>query len=132
MRIINYIVLHCTGGPQTQTVEAIQAYWRDALGWKKPGYHFILKTNGEVINLLPITEIANGVAGYNANSIHISYIGGANGHDSRTAEQKAAQAKLVKKLKLQFPQAEIKGHRDFPGVKKACPAFDVKKWLKTI
>jgi N-acetylmuramoyl-L-alanine amidase len=39
---------------------------------------------------------------------------------------------LVKQMKVKFPDAEIKGHRDFPNVKKSCPSFDVTNWLKTI
>lgn len=73
--------------------------------------------------------------GYNANSIHISYIGGvdANGKavDNRTEAQKRTQIRLLKRLKKQFPTAIILGHRDFPGVIKECPSFDVKEWIKT-
>jgi len=39
---------------------------------------------------------------------------------------------IVKELKEQFPKAIICGHRDFAGVKKDCPSFDVKKWLKEV
>jgi N-acetylmuramoyl-L-alanine amidase len=34
---------------------------------------------------------------------------------------------LVVRLKQQYPQAQIQGHRDFPFVKKACPSFDARK-----
>jgi N-acetylmuramoyl-L-alanine amidase len=37
---------------------------------------------------------------------------------------------LIVKLSNKYPKAEILGHRDFPGVAKACPSFDVKSWLK--
>ena len=33
--------------------------------------------------------------------------------------------------KQQFPQAEITGHRDLPGVHKDCPCFSVKNEFKT-
>ena len=134
MREIKYIVLHCTAGPQTQTVEAIQAYWRNSLAWKSPGYHFLIKANGEAVQLLPIEKPSNGVKGFNANSIHISYIGGVDkagrALDNRTPEQIRTQIELITKYKAMFPKAGIKGHRDFPGVTKKCPSFDVKTWLK--
>ena len=36
-------------------------------------------------------------------------------------------AKLIHELKKQFPKARILGHRDLPGVHKACPCYDVAK-----
>lgn len=136
MRKINYIVLHCTATQSFATVEAIQNYWKNNLGWKMPGYHYIISANGGVKRLATEDQVTNGVAGYNANSIHISYIGGidkaGNPQDTRTPEQKDAQIKLLKTLRAKYPMAIIQGHRDFPGVKKACPSFDVKSWLKEV
>lgn len=136
MRKITHIVLHCTATPQTATVKSIQNYWRNSLGWKSPGYHHIIKHTGEIVDLLPIDKPSNGVAGHNASSIHISYIGGVdakgNPVDNRSQQQKDSQIMLLKKYKAMFPNAIICGHRDFPGVKKACPSFDVKTWLTTI
>lgn len=135
MREIKYIVLHCTATNQKATIQGIQNYWK-SLGWKNPGYHYIISPNGLVTSLQPISMPSNGVAGYNAHSIHISYIGGidASGNplDNRTNEQRLEMLRLVTELKQQFPNAEIKGHRDFPNVQKACPSFEVKGWLKEI
>jgi len=136
MRNIKYIVLHCTATPQHTTIESIKNYWRTSLGWTNPGYHYMIKADGEIVMTLPIEKIANGVAGYNTPSIHISYIGGVDARnnplDNRTEAQKKSQIKLLTDLKRKFPGAEIKGHRDFPKVAKACPSFDVKTWLKEI
>lgn len=138
MRKITHICLHCTATPQTTTVESIQRFWRapkpKGNGWTKPGYHHIIKPDGTVVDLLPIDQISNGVAGHNANSIHISYIGGIDGKgnaiDNRTPSQIQAQIELLKKYKAMFPNAVILGHRDFPNVQKKCPSFDVKAWLE--
>jgi N-acetylmuramoyl-L-alanine amidase len=140
MRKITHIVLHCTATAQTATVKSIQNYWRNELGWKSPGYHHIIQADGNVADLLPIEQVSNGVAGHNANSIHISYIGGIDlkgrAVDNRTDAQKAAQIQLLRKYHAMFPDAVICGHRDFltPGTSKwkECPSFDVKKWLETI
>jgi N-acetylmuramoyl-L-alanine amidase len=133
MRIIKYIVLHCTATQPNATVEAIQNYWRNILHWKSPGYHHIIPANGIVKQLQPEDQIANGVAGYNANSIHISYVGGVDKNnvptDTRTPEQLAAMKVLIKRLKAEYPSAAIQGHRDFPNVHKACPSFNVKLWI---
>jgi N-acetylmuramoyl-L-alanine amidase len=136
MRRIDNIVLHCTATPQTTTIASIQSYWRNKLKWKSPGYHFIIKADGTAVQLQPIEKPSNGVAGHNAFSIHISYIGGVDGKnkaiDNRTDAQKQTQIELIKKFKNQFPNAKIKGHRDFPGVSKECPSFDVGEWLKCV
>ena len=132
MREIKYIVIHCTGATGTQSTDSIKKYWRDVKGWKSVGYHYLISMDGGYEQLSPIESPTNGVKGYNATSIHICYKGGAGGLDSRTEEQKETLEMLVKQMKAKFPKAEIKGHRDFPDVKKSCPSFDVSDWLKTI
>lgn len=148
MRDITHIVLHCTAGPQNQPTSEILHYWKTVNGWKNPGYHFEINADGTIEQLLPIEQIANGVAGHNANSIHISYKGGIDAHgkpiDNRTLAQKNSQIQLLRKYHKLFPKAQILGHRDFSVDKngngiidqwewiKACPAFDVKSWLKTV
>ena len=161
MRQIDYIILHCTAGPSTQTIPVIKAYWKNELGWKNPGYHYLIPTNGVYEKILPIEDISNGVAGHNAKSIHISYIGGVEmvqtpnssgkiinvvgkAKDTRTPEQIAAQILIIGKLRKLFPKAKIRGHRDFSVDKnkdgilqpnewmKACPSFDAVTWCKSV
>lgn len=136
MRQINNIVLHCTATPQTTTIESIQRHWKEVNKWNSPGYHWIIKPSGEAVSLQPIEKPSNGVAGHNHDSVHISYIGGidskGNAIDNRTDAQKQKQIELIKKLKEQFPNAKILGHRDFEHVTKECPSFDVKTWLNCV
>lgn len=131
MRTINYIVVHCTATQPNARIEDIKRYWRENLKWKSPGYHYMIKADGEVVNTLPVDQVSNGVAGWNSQIINISYIGGVDKNnqpkDTRTPEQKASILKLLKELKSKFPKAKIQGHRDFPNVHKACPSFDAKK-----
>lgn len=124
--------MHCTASPQTATVAAIQRYWRDSLGWKSPGYHLLIEPNGTIHRLLDFNGIANGVRGFNKESIHISYIGGVDKNsrpvDNRTAVQKEAILKCIKEI-IEWSDNKcliIQGHRDFPNAKKACPCFDAK------
>ena len=131
MRTIKYIAVHCTATTQKTSISAIQSYWKNQLGWKMPGYHFIVLPDGTVVQLLPIEEVSNGVKGFNSVLINIAYLGGVdaknNPLDNRTPQQKATLLELLKKYKKLFPKAIIQGHRDFPNVKKACPSFDAKK-----
>ncbi len=136
MRDIKYIVVHCTATPQTATVSSIQNYWKNTLKWKMPGYHFMIKPDGEIVQLLEIEKISNGVKGFNSVSINISYIGGVDSEnkpiDNRTPAQKRSLTDLLTKLKKEFPKAIIQGHRDFPNVKKACPSFNAKEEYKNL
>ena len=54
MRNINYIAIHCTATQPEASIASIQNYWKNNLGWKNPGYHYIIDRFGNVVNLLPI------------------------------------------------------------------------------
>lgn len=140
-KILN-IVVHCTAGWQNETTKDLIAGFR-ARGWKNNGYHIVINADGTYEQITSLDAIANGVAGHNANSIHVSYKGGikkVNGKiiatDNRTPQQKATLIQVLKELKTLHPGAKIKGHRDFSpdldkdGVIEAneyikmCPCFD--------
>ena len=133
-RDIKYIVVHCTATPPDTKIESIQRYWKEHLGWKNPGYHYIIKRNGEIVCINNEDNISNGVKGYNKNAVHISYIGGVDKNntpiDNRTNAQRHAMFSKLISLSERYPNATILGHRDFPGVTKLCPSFDVRTWLK--
>ena len=50
--------------------------------------------------------------------------------DTRTGCQKKALEKYVKDFHRRFPDVRIVGHNELAA--KACPSFDVQKWLKEI
>lgn len=135
-RHIDYIAIHCTASQPTATPEAILRFWRNHLGWKNPGYHLLVDAKGVVHRLLPFDQIANGVRGFNHNSVHISYIGGITRQgrpiDNRTAAQKEAILLCIKEV-MEWSDNKnliIQGHRDFPKQNKACPCFDAKAEYK--
>ncbi|MFA6923606.1 MAG: N-acetylmuramoyl-L-alanine amidase [Bacteroidales bacterium] len=134
MRTIKNIVVHCTATPTDATVTAICRYWREQLGWKNPGYHYIILRDGSIDQLLDEELIANGVAGHNADSIHVAYIGGIDKDgkpiDNRSDMQRHTLFDILVWLCEKHQSAHIVGHRDFPGVSKACPCFDVREWLR--
>lgn len=130
MRKINYLVVHCSATQPDATIQSIRNYWTNVKKWKTVGYHYMIKADGEIVNLLSIDKVSNGVANWNSQIINICYIGGIDKKgvpkDTRTPEQKASLLKILKELKKKFPTAKIQGHRDFPKVAKACPSFDAK------
>jgi N-acetylmuramoyl-L-alanine amidase len=132
VRRIDNIVIHCTATSNTAKISSILNYWKTSLGWKNVGYHIIVENKGNSVRLAEDTQITNGVGGHNRNSIHICYIGGLNGKDTRSPEQKAKLIYLVKKYKEIYPNAKVLGHRDFKGVKKECPCFNAIKEYENI
>lgn len=141
MRNITRIFVHCTASYQATTTEATLRNEFKSKGWKNPGYHYVIKPDGGIINMLDENRVANGVQGYNSNSIHVSYIGGIDkahpkGIDNRTDAQKTTLVELLTKLKKKYPNAKIMGHRDISPDKnkngivdpweriKECPCFD--------
>ena len=112
-------------------------------GWKQVGYTDLFHLNGGVERLVNNNEdanvdpweVTNGVAGYNSVSRHIVYAGGCakdgkTPADTRTSWQKKALEKYVKDFHRRFPDVRIVGHNELAA--KACPSFDVQRWLKQI
>lgn len=127
MRTINEIIVHCSATFPDQVVTIADiTRWHRQLGWKTIGYHFLITLAGEIQEGRPIEEVGAHCTGHNANSIGVCYVGGvaADGKpaDTRNEAQKQALLVLLKRLKEQFPNATIHGHRDF--AQKACPCFD--------
>ncbi len=134
-RKIKYIVIHCTATSTNTSVESLKRYWKEVKGWGETvGYHYLIKADGEVVQLLDESKNSNGVYAHNSECINISYIGGVDKDgmpkDNRTTRQQAAMFGKIIELTHKYPNAEVLGHRDFPNVHKACPCFDVKTWLR--
>ena len=156
MRPITKIILHCSA-----SIEGVNLTGNDirsmhtnpvhlgGRGWKNPGYHYVVRLSGKVEQILPIEQIANGVKGHNAESVHICYVGGLravnseqrsvnseqltvnNGHpvkavpaNTMTTAQRNAIRTLLAQLHDRYPKATLHGHREFAA--KACPCFDVR------
>lgn len=105
----------------------------EANGWRDIGYHYVIGRGGRVEDGRPVERAGAHVSGHNSNSIGICLVGGIDergrAEDNFRPEQKAALKKMLLSLSKRFPGARILGHRDFPGVKKDCPCFDVGSWL---
>lgn len=134
MRTINEIVVHCSATEAGKDFGAADIdRWHKAQGWNGIGYHYVVKLDGTIEKGRDESVVGSHVAGHNANSIGVVYIGGVKGGkpaDTRTFAQKASLFKVLSDLRKKYPKAKILGHRDFPKVAKACPSFDVGAWLK--
>ena len=146
-RKIKYIVIHCTASPEGKdfTAQDIDR-WHKNRGWRGIGYNYVIRLDGTTEQGRDVDEIPSHVAGHNKESIGIVYVGGCEttpykivdgkkmyrSKDTRTDAQKKSLIKLLRELRKLYPTAQILGHRDFAGVKKACPCFDAKNEYKDI
>jgi len=128
MRKVDLIVVHCsaTRCDQEFTVEALEACHK-ARGFNGIGYHYYITRDGVLHPTRSESVMGAHAKGYNAHSIGVCYEGGLDEQgypaDTRTVAQKATLRYLLESLKEDYPDAEILGHCELPGVQKACPCF---------
>lgn len=150
MAKLQYLVLHCTATPEGREVTAADIRrWhtspvsKGGRGWEQVGYTDIIHLDGKVERLVNNNEdanvdpweITNGAKGYNSVSRHVVYAGGCardgkTPKDTRTPAQRKAMEEYVKDFHRRFPEVRIIGHNEVAS--KACPSFDVQKWLTSI
>lgn len=134
MRTIKYGVIHCAQTcEQDITAEDVDR-WHKENGWSGIGYHYFVRRDGLVEKGRDEEKIGTHVKGHNSDSIGICYAGGVDKKgkesDNKTDKQSFSMILLVHYLKSKYPGIQILGHRDFQGVKKFCPSFDVTEWLQ--
>ena len=137
MRNITLIIVHCSATRVTQDfpVASLEACHKSR-GFAAIGYHYYITKDGTTHPCRPESVIGAHAKHHNAHSIGICYEGGLDVHgnpaDTRTAAQKQSMKELLMHLHRKYPQAVILGHRDLPGVHKACPCFDAKQYARQI
>ena len=130
---IKFLTFHCAATPEGRAVTAKQICEWDQAKFGQTSYHWVVELDGTAHRTLDDVTKGAHVGGANTGNVGVCYVGGVdknlNPKDTRTPAQKAALLALVRDYKKRFPALIIRGHRDWPGVKKACPSFDVDSWL---
>ena len=135
MRKLDRIILHCTATPEGRHVDVDTIRnWHKMRGWSDVGYHFIIYIDGSVHVGRAVEKTGAHVAGHNATTIGVVYVGGTdaagNAKDTMNAAQETAFVNLVKHLRDQYGPLTLHGHNEYAA--KACPSFKVKNkfgWL---
>ena len=134
MRKINLIVIHCSATRSNRrfTVEQLRECHNARFHNKGIGYHYYIEQDGHVYQTRDEQEIGIHALNYNAHSIGVCYEGGLDEHgnpdDTRTLAQKQSLLTLLRTLKEDYPNAEIKGHCELPNVHKECPCFSCQEY----
>ena len=143
-----YLVIHCTATPEGKHFDGEDIKrWHlspkpQGRGWSKVGYSELIHLDGTLETLVEYDhndqietwEITNGAKGINSVSRHICYVGGTDSKgkakDTRTEAQLKTLEMYVKSFLTVAPYLKVAGHNQFAN--KACPSFDVPKWLRSI
>jgi N-acetylmuramoyl-L-alanine amidase len=135
----DFIAVHCSATRPSQQIDVDDMRkWHKAKGWSDIGYHYVITRAGRVQKGREEDRVGAHVEGYNGRSIGICLVGGVSEDDFTKPEnnftplQMTALRNLLEQLAKRYPGAVVQGHRDFPNVKKACPSFDVRAWLKGV
>ena len=134
---MKYIVIHCSATSPTQDIDIhdIRRWHIKGNGWSDVGYHVVITRDGEIQYGRPFDRKGAHVKGHNKDSIGVCLVGGidseGNPEANFTGEQQLSLHRVLQAMEILFPNSEVKGHRDFEGVQKACPSFNVEKFLRT-
>lgn len=141
MRKIDTIVIHQSDS-RFGTATIIDRWHRER-GWSGIGYHRVILNgwvapkqfradcDGMIQAGRPLERAGAHVAGHNATSIGICLIGTGQGLPVGAGYMTAAQWSALLDLCRAFMQSfgvaveRVLGHREFPGVAKTCPGFEV-------
>lgn len=132
-RKINSIAVHCSATPYNKDFDVYdidrwhQQRWGSTSG---VGYHYIIKRDGTIQKGRWVDYPGAHVKGYNRDTIGICYIGGLDENnkainDKLTPKQEDSLIALLQTLKelYDLPSDKILGHKEYPGVNKACPCL---------
>jgi N-acetylmuramoyl-L-alanine amidase len=133
-RDVDLLVVHCSATRESQDigVEDIRR-WHKQRGFLDVGYHYVIRRDGTRETGRPEAVPGAHARGWNHRSIGICLAGGVmpNGttpEDNFTVAQWDELKALLLELRTRYPDADIVGHGDLPGVNKACPSFNVERW----
>ena len=141
MREINEVMIHCSatapswmqGASSHEKTAEIKRWHVNERGWQDIGYHYVIDRNGTVTKGREDNVAGAHVKGRNANSIGICLIGGKNSDrlqdikENFTLAQERSLVSLITDLRLKYPDIIISGHNQYST--KACPGFQVPKWV---
>lgn len=127
---VHFVTIHCAATPEGRDVKAATISQWDIARFGQVSYHWVVELDGSKHNTLADNLLGAHVGKHNTGNIGICYVGGvcadnATPKDTRTPAQKQALRELVAHYKTFNPGLVVRGHRDWPGVAKACPSFDV-------
>ena len=123
------IIIHCADTKPSMDIGFHEIdTWHKAKGWDGCGYHFIVRRDGEIETGRRLGVEGAHARGYNHNP-GICLVGGMSEAGQPEANFTLDQYESLSMLIISIDKdlgggLQVMGHRDLPGVTKACPCFD--------
>lgn len=141
MRKINEICIHCTatrpnwlpGKSDFDRVAQLRKWHVEDNGWSDIGYHYMITRAGQVITGRPIESTGAHEPKVNKTAIGVVLFGGFGSTPNDdpaqhyTPEQLDALRNLIDQLRQAHNIKKVTGHNQYAA--KACPGFNVPRWL---
>jgi N-acetyl-anhydromuramyl-L-alanine amidase AmpD len=133
-KLITHLTFHCAATPEGRDVSAKTICDWDIAKFGEISYHWVVLLDGTAVRTLRDSQRGAHTGGHNTGNIGVCYVGGmdarmAKSKDTRTPAQRARLRQVAHDYEQQYPNLIILGHRDWPGVRKDCPCFDVRTQL---
>lgn len=134
--ITDTFALHCSDTPPSMHVGEVEIRrWHLERGWADIGYNIVIRRSGRTEIGRPLDYRGAHVAGFNHRALGICLVGGRAENstapeDNFTPRQFDALADTLRFCWWIWPGARVVGHREFPGVAKACPVFSIEQFLQ--
>lgn len=136
---VNYLAIHHTAGPDSQTPAQIANFHINSNGWGGIGYHFLIDKSGIVYYVGDISTARANVANLNDQVIGICLIGNFTEGRVPTSEQFDSVNKLCDFFINNYPALvnvnswdAVRGHKDLPGQSTTCPGDNWPNWRPKI
>lgn len=132
---VNFLAIHHSGGPDTQTPTDIANYHVSNNGWGGIGYHFLIGKDGIVYYVGDIGSARANVANLNEQVIGICLVGNFMGGKEPTLEQLDSTQKLCDFFIREYPDLSnvtsweaVRGHKELPNQATTCPGDSWNLW----
>lgn len=135
-RYVDTLIVHCAATPPDMNIGVKEIReWHKERGFNDIGYHFVIRRDGVIEKGRPLDYIGAHVKGHNKGSIGVCLVGGVDKDmkpkNNFTAPQWISLERVIGDFKKTYPAGKIHGHNEFEK-NKACPSFDVQKYLAKI
>lgn len=131
---VNYLAIHHTAAPDSQTPNEIANFHINSNGWGGIGYHFVISKEGVVYYVGDISTARANVANLNEQVIGICLTGNFTGQEPTSEQINSARLLCDFFINNYSPLTNVqsweavKGHKELPGQSTACPGNTWPSW----